>query len=278
MDGRRLRYSPTRFPAPVVRTRAAGDFLLTETHYAAGAVLPTHAHEYGCLVIVLDGTFDERVEAKARAVAAGSVIVRPEGEPHSDSFGSRGGRCLNVEMRPQWLARVREAAGAVDRSAAHSGGAFTILGRRFHAELVNGDELSALMIESLVLGLFAEAWREDRRDPGAVPRWLLRAKQRIDDDPAARVTLDALATVAGVHPVHLATTFRRCFGRTVAAYVRQLRIELACRELARSDAPLADIALAAGFSDQSHFGRNFKQAIGLTPAAYRTAMRRVPAP
>jgi AraC family transcriptional regulator len=270
-----LRYAPTRFPAPIVRTRAAGDFLLTETRYAGGSALSTHAHEYGCLVIVLDGTFDERVDAKTRRVVPGTLLMRPEGEPHSDRFGSGGGRCLNVEVRPQWLMRVREQAGALDRSAAHSGGPFAIVGRRLHAELVNGDDLSPLMVESLVLGLFADAAREERRGARAAPPWLLRAKERIDDDATAHVTLAALAEEAGVHPVHLATTFRRCFGRTVATYVRELRLELACRLLG-SGAPLADIALAAGFSDQSHFGRKFKQAIGVTPAVYRAAIRRVP--
>lgn len=268
-----MRYSPSRFPASIVRSRAAGDFLLTETRYARDAALSTHSHEYGCLVIVLDGTFDERFEANTRMVRPGTVILRPQGEPHSDRFGGGGGRCLNVEMRPQWLARMREEVRPLDRSAAYSGSPFAILGRRLHWELLEGDDLSPLAVESLILGLFTDAAHEDRRGSRTAPRWLLRAKQRLDDDATVRVTLGELAAEAGVHPVHLATTFRRCFGRTVATHVRQLRIELACRELVGSDTPLADIAFAAGFSDQSHFGRRFKQAIGVTPAAYRARTR-----
>jgi AraC family transcriptional regulator len=256
-----------------VRARATGEFLLTETRYGGGAVLSTHAHEYACLVIVIDGTFEERCGPKSRAVGPGTVIMRPEGELHSDSFGRRGGRCLNVEISPQWLARVREATPDLERSAAYSGGAFAINGRRLHAEVLGDDELTPLMIESLVLGLFDEATGHDRRETRVAPRWLLRAKARIDDDATARVTLADLAIDAGVHPVHLATTFHRCFGATVASYVRQVRIELACRELIGSDVSLADVAAAAGFADQSHFGRRFKQAIGVTPSAYRAALR-----
>jgi AraC family transcriptional regulator len=211
-----LRYSPSRFPAPIVRSRTAGDFLLTETRYADGAVLESHAHEYGCLVIVLDGVFDERLGTKSRTAGPGTVIIRPGGEPHSDRFGPTGGRCLNVEMRPQWLARVGE------RSGAYSGGTFAMVGRRLHAELMHGDDVSPLMVESLVLGLLADTAREERRGAQTAPPWLLRAKERIDDDATAPVTLAALATEAGVHPVHLATAFRRCFGRTVATYIRQL--------------------------------------------------------
>ncbi len=266
-----MRYAPTRFPASVVRTRAVGDFLLTETRYAGGAVLATHAHEYACLVIVLDGVFDERYDAKSRTVGPGTVIVRPEGELHSDAVGDRGGRCLNVELGPQWLEGVRSAVRL--RSGAYAGGAFAISGRRMHAELVRADDLTPLMIESLVIGLFDEASAGDRRESRAAPRWLLSAKARIDDDATAPLRLADLAADAGVHPVHLATTFRRCFGSTVAGYARQLRLEWACRRLADSDATLADVAAAAGFSDQSHFGRRFKEAIGVTPSAYRAAMR-----
>jgi hypothetical protein len=85
-----------------------GDFLLSETRYASGAALETHAHDYACVVVVLAGTFRERAERRERECAQGTVIVRPEGEPHSNRFERSGGRCLNVELAPRWVARVRE--------------------------------------------------------------------------------------------------------------------------------------------------------------------------
>ena len=75
-----------------------------------------------------------------------------------------------------------------------------------------------------------------------------------------------------MHPVHLARTFRRVYQTTFAAYVRDLRIECARRELA-GRAPLSDIAALAGFADQSHFSRLFKQHTGLTPSEYRLALQ-----
>ncbi|MBV9476597.1 MAG: helix-turn-helix domain-containing protein [Acidobacteria bacterium] len=269
-----LHYSPTRFPAPVVRARAAGSFVLSETRYAAGAELATHAHEYACLVVVLGGTFRERCDGSTREVEPGAVIVRPEGEPHSDRFTDGGGRCLNVELPPQWLARVRELVRPLDTSGVYRGSAFAVAGRRLHTELTRGDDVSALAVEALVLGLFADAARTERRLEQRAPRWLSGVRARIHEDPVAHLSLAELASAAGVHPVHLAAAFRRHYGASVAAYVRQLRIDFACRELAASDAPLADIALAAGFADQSHFGRTFKEAMHVTPAAYRAAVRR----
>jgi len=268
------RYAPTQFPAPVTRTRRAGDFLLSETHYPSESVLAPHAHEYACVVVVLEGSFTEHNESETRTAEPGTVIVRPPGETHSNRFADDGGRCLNVELSPGWLGSVPHRSV---RSTASRSGSWSLLGRRLHLEMIHDDDISAMAVESLLLEILSSLAREERSSSVAPP-WLLRARDRIHDDPAARVTLAILAAEAGVHPVHFATTFRRFFGQPVAATIRQLRVELACRDLARSEAPIADVAIQAGFADQSHLGRALKQALRVTPAAYRSASRRNAAP
>jgi AraC family transcriptional regulator len=264
-----MRFPHAQFPAAVLRSRTTAGITLTETRYGADASLATHSHEYACLVLVLQGTFRERFGPRSRDGAPGMLIVRPAGEPHSDRFAGRGGRCLNVELSPQWLERVRGYTRAFDDSMAFRGGAFLLAGRRLRDELSQDDDVSPLAIESLVLSMVADAVRDTRRTPGLPPRWLLATRDLLHADVAARWTLDALAAEARVHPAHLASTFRRHFGRGVATYLRQLRIDYACRALAESDMPLAEIAIASGFSDQSHFGRTFKQLMRVTPAQYR---------
>jgi AraC family transcriptional regulator len=266
-----IRFARTEFPASVVRSRTIGEFVLSETRYGDRAVLPMHSHEYACVVIVLQGRFRERYDARVRDGAPGMVIVRPEGEPHGDHYAAEGGRCLNVEVPPQWLARVRDCAPVCDSSAAFTGGSFELAGRRLYEELTHPDDVSPLAVESLLLALFADAVRDTRCTAGTPPRWLLQARERIEAEATERLTLGELAAEAGVHPVHFAATFRRFFGMTVVSYMRRLRIEYACRAMAQSNSSLSEIALAAGFADQSHFGRAFKRAMGVTPAAYRGA-------
>ena len=87
------------------------------------------------------------------------------------------------------------------------------------------------------------------------------------------LTHDDVAKLVGVHPVHLATVFRRHFGCTIGEYVRRLRIEFASRRIAASDDSLCDVGLAAGFSDQSHFSKVFKQQTGMTPGQFRANLR-----
>jgi AraC family transcriptional regulator len=87
------------------------------------------------------------------------------------------------------------------------------------------------------------------------------------------LALGDLAAAAGVHPAHLARTFRRCYGCTVGDYVRNLRTERARQELRTSDRPLAELALALGYADQSHFATAFRRQTGMTPGAFRQAFR-----
>jgi AraC-like DNA-binding protein len=78
-----------------------------------------------------------------------------------------------------------------------------------------------------------------------------------------------VAESIGIHPVHLAREFRKHYHCTVGEYLRRLRIEHASRKLIESDSSLVDISEAAGFADQSHFGRTFKRLMGITPNGYR---------
>jgi AraC family transcriptional regulator len=55
--------------------------------------------------------------------------------------------------------------------------------------------------------------------------------------------------------------------------VRRVRIERAAEQLGAGDRPLAAVALAAGFSDQSHFCNVFRRLTGMSPSAYRRAAR-----
>jgi AraC family transcriptional regulator len=76
-----------------------------------------------------------------------------------------------------------------------------------------------------------------------------------------------------VHPTHLARTFRRFHGRSMGDYVTGLRVQHVCRALAQTETALAKIAADAGFVDQSHLTRVFRDALGTTPAKYRRAHR-----
>lgn len=77
------------------------------------------------------------------------------------------------------------------------------------------------------------------------------------------------AKVAHVTPAAFARFFRREMGKTLADYVNEIRCAQACVLLRSSDEPVNRIAVECGFGAGSNFSRRFRQAVGLTPRAYR---------
>jgi AraC-like DNA-binding protein len=80
-----------------------------------------------------------------------------------------------------------------------------------------------------------------------------------------------IATSVGVHPATLSRAYRRHFRCTIGERIRVLRVDYAARLLLQTDQTLSEVALQAGFYDQSHFTTAFRRHLGITPAAYRSA-------
>jgi len=103
------------------------------------------------------------------------------------------------------------------------------------------------------------------------PASIILAREFIDDDPAADISLADLAAEAGLSRFQLLRSFCRATGMTPHAYMIQRRIDLV-RRLIRGGSRLAEAAAAGGFADQSHMTRVFVQRYGLTPGAYARAV------
>lgn len=81
------------------------------------------------------------------------------------------------------------------------------------------------------------------------------------------VSIDDLAVLTGLHRAYLIRSFHREVGLPPYAYLMQLRVRDAKRLLAQGE-PIAQVAIAVGFADQSHLTRTFKRILGVTPAQY----------
>jgi PAS domain S-box-containing protein len=81
--------------------------------------------------------------------------------------------------------------------------------------------------------------------------------------------LPVLAKMAGLSVYQFDQRIRSLFHVTAGQYFVKVRIEAACNRLTATDDAIAQIALDCGYSDQSAFSRQFKQAVGISPLAYR---------
>jgi transcriptional regulator GlxA family with amidase domain len=100
-----------------------------------------------------------------------------------------------------------------------------------------------------------------------------RVREYVEIHLAESVDLAALAGIAGLSLYHFARAFKHSAGMTPHHYLVQERVDRAKEMLARTDLLLSEIALATGFSDQSHFARHFRQTLGVTPGQFRWSQR-----
>jgi AraC family transcriptional regulator len=246
------------------------DLTCFDTRYTTRLYQPAHAHQRASVYLVLHGALMEWCDHRSLRVTPGDLFFLPAGQLHANHFFAPETAVFSAWMGRRWLQRLEEYGLALDAPAYFPGGPLSGLALRLRREARESDAASALVMEGVTLELLGEIAR--CRDPVAgrrPPRWLAQTEAMLRERFAENLTLEEIARGAGVHPVHLASAFRDRYGCTVGDFVRRLRIEHACREIARSDTPLIEIALDAGFANQSHFTRVFKQMIGLTPARYR---------
>jgi len=258
----------------ILRWRKVGGLHLAEVRYGSGQRVHRHVHAHARFVLVLAGAITEIRGDDTHTHGSSTLLFRRADEPHAYVVSRAGATCLIVDLDDGWHARARLHAPVLEQSAAFRGGFVVHLAHRLHGEFRLRDEVSRLAIESITLGVLAEASRcAAKTAERPAPAWLRQARALVDAHFAKPLLLADVARRVGVHPVHLARTFRRVHQITFAGYVRHVRIEFTRRELAASETPLGDIAVAAGFCDQSHFSRLFKRYTGLTPAEYRLTLQ-----
>jgi AraC family transcriptional regulator len=249
-------------------------FSLREGRHPAGSSLPWHRHLGPTLCFVYAGAFTERYTSTTLECTPGTLKITPAEEAHSNRFGREETRGLLVEANAEGVSRLGGHAGVLEERASYRDGHLAVLAWRLFTEFRSGDTAAPLAIEGLLLEILAGAARARAlRLHGTVPRWVSEARDYLHD-PGQVGNLGELAAVVGVHPVTLARGFRKAYGCSVGAYLRWLRIARAARRLADTDEPLAEIALEAGFADQSHFSNVFRRETGVSPSAFRRAVRR----
>lgn len=91
----------------------------------------------------------------------------------------------------------------------------------------------------------------------------------IEENLDRDLSLEAMAVEAEIGPLYLPRAFKTDVGQSPHQYVLRRRIQKARDLLTTTDSPIADIALAAGFSSQSHLSNWFRRLVGVSPATYR---------
>ena len=108
---------------------------------------------------------------------------------------------------------------------------------------------------------------------GLPPRTSRRVCEFVEEHLEENISIQALANIAGLSMYHFARTFKQSEGMTPHEFIIRCRVQRVKDLLSETDLPLSEIALASGFSDQSHCARRFREHVGVTPSSYRWSLR-----
>jgi AraC family transcriptional regulator len=252
--------------------------------------VPALAHHRLVLVAQPPEELDLRFAEVKRHIPtpAGSITLVPAGNPvRARSSGHKDE--LHIFLEADLLARV--AAEAFDLDPArltvpplngvdlpHLRAAMLAVDSELSVGGAGGplaaESLANVVAVHLIRHILTPRQPERGRD-GVLPRGRLRAvveyiEEHLDSCP----TLEQMATVANLSVYHFARQFKVATGLPPHQYVILRRVERAKHLMqAGTELSLAEVALHAGFSDQSQFSRHFKRLVGLTPGQFRKPAR-----
>lgn len=236
--------------------------------------VPPHSHEEASFVLILRGTYISSAREAGHVCGPRTLIYNPPGITHRDRFTCLDGEFLAISVSPHTLGHVQEQVRVPECATAFRRDEAVSVAQRVLREWGRWDAASPLVAEGLCLELLALIARQRGVSLRRPPAWLHRARELLHEQCSDGLRVAEAARILGVHPVHFVRAFRQFFRSTPGEYMRHCRLEKAASLLASTELPLAQVALAAGFADQSHFTKVFRRGWGRSPGAYRQLQRR----
>ncbi|REJ77517.1 MAG: AraC family transcriptional regulator [Acidobacteria bacterium] len=255
----------------VSEKRSVSSSIISEVVHNCSRQLPEHSHELAFFCLLIDGSYSESFGRRRLSYRPFSILWHPSGIEHKDEIGENGGRFFGIEIQQEGLRTLKDFA-SVPPHFYERGTPLVWLACRLYHEFRNWQTCSELVAEGITLEMLGRSARKEAAPEKKPPRWLEKVVDKLSDEFRESPSTNELAEIAGVHPVHLASVFRKFRGETIGEYLQSRRVEYACGKLADRETPLADIAVDAGFSDQSHFTKVFRRSTGLTPGAFRNSL------
>jgi AraC-like DNA-binding protein len=237
-----------------------------------------HSHEHFSIGAITAGRSTYLHEQSEFQVSAGTVVLMNPGDVHAcNPIDDQPWSYLMLYVETPWLTDLQHQLGfgqdqAFRRfSITHLHDADLFAGLKGLYEVLVDEQHDILRKHSAAVEFFTDV--QQRLNPGNQPLResnfkLERAAEYIRDNCTQLLKLEDICAAAQLSPSYLIRAFKQHYGMTPHAFVLNQRIQFA-REQLRSGKLIADVALEAGFADQAHFQRVFKQHLAATPGQYK---------
>ena len=219
----------------------------------------------------LNGKMQERVGAGA------VVVINPEDVHACNPIDNQPWSYHMLYVDMPWLVNLQHELGVSQGLDFRAFSATVTTRPELYAglnrlyDLLTSEQADPLQKQSAALTFFADLQRILSPVPATTRdahHKLVRAAQYIRENCTRSLKLDDICSAAELSASYLIRSFQSHYGMTPHAYLINRRIEYSRAQLRRGRS-IADVAHDAGFSDQAHLQRAFRQFVAATPGQYR---------
>ena len=187
---------------------------------------------------------------------------------------------LSIKMSPSLMKSTADSMGLNTDTLAFEPGLeirdpkLEHIGWALKAALEENEHNDRLYAEGLGTALAVELLRRQAKPLRGIPKRGLTRRQLqavidyVDEHLTGNLSLSELAAIADVSASHFKSLFKQSTGSPVHQYVIKRRVHHAANLLSRGYLRLSEVALQAGFADQSHMARCMRRVIGMTPSSF----------
>lgn len=248
-------------------------------HFDGHAYDP-HWHDSYLVGVTEQGVQQFHCRRSRHSSTPGRLVLVEPGEVHDGHAATDAGFTYSMfYISPQWLDNeLRHQSDSAPNTlypgfnstladdpklAGHIHQAFDAL--RHQPWRIMRDTALDTMVQELLPHI---GWKPRRLGQAQHPAIAVRACEYLHSHIEQDISLHDLAAACGVDRFSLSRAFKEAYGLAPHAYLVQLRLNQARKQLAAGQLPI-EVSHQLGFADQSHLGRWFRRAYGLTPAQYR---------
>lgn len=173
---------------------------------------------------------------------------------------------------------------ACELGVGHDDAVVRHIGATLQQGLHRPDETNQLLVDHMMLALTAHVAQaygglrpgNESARGGLAPWQVKRACERLDSDLGGKLSLQQIATEFDLSVSHFSRAFRASTGLPPHQWLLQQRVKAAKQLMTVRDLPLSEIAMSAGFANQSHFTRVFSSVVGVSPGVWRRERQGIP--
>ncbi|TGQ65484.1 AraC family transcriptional regulator [Mesorhizobium sp. M00.F.Ca.ET.186.01.1.1] len=241
-----------------------------------GSAFDMHRHDTYAIGVTLHGVQTFRYRGATQHSLPGQIIVLHPDELHDGGAGTEDG--LRYRMLYLEPSLMLDCLGGASLPFVRDG---VVTDSAFCKTLLSAlgpleRELDELFVDNFLTLLMQSLSRHAGQPSKPIGRTARRAatltRDYLTENLHRPVRSEELEAVTGLDRYALSRHFRAAFSTSPHRFLLMRRLQRARRMIAAGE-PLAQIAIEAGFSDQSHFNRQFKKALGMTPGRWSALVR-----